>query len=429
VIPRDIDTSADDKWSRSYADVAAESPCGRLMRQYWHPVMLSTELPTRSIRRLLLLGERFVIFRLETKEIGVLAEQCPHRLASLVQGFLEPDGIRCCYHGWKFSPRGKLLDAPFGAPIGRSLSEGATTAGEATECGGIIFVRLDASDQGAPLPHWDILTEGDWEIVVQRHEVDCNWLQYQENAADLTHTLFLHGAWLRRIGIPDASGFYSELNWYGFQFMRFGLVKAWKYENRAVGWGNLAIFPNILRIEQEMHWRVPLSSERTLIFQVSTRPLLPRASGVKNDGVSDSPLPAREGEPIPLQPARQGADLPPYSPWSFQGQDAFACASQGRIVDRRLEHTAPSDLGLLTYRKRWQDLCDEQATPSSVYDELINELGHLDPRPWMGVGDIAVSRPLDRRPFGKRLAWREIFTPETRVISVPRGTASKGPLG
>ena len=36
-------------------------------------------------------------------ELGLMAERCPHRGASMVYGIPEDGGLRCPYHGWKFS--------------------------------------------------------------------------------------------------------------------------------------------------------------------------------------------------------------------------------------------------------------------------------------------------------------------------------------
>ena len=60
-----------------------------------------------------------------------MTEQCPHRNASLYFGFIEPDGIRCCYHGWKFDcATGACIERPFetAAPHGEDAPEGLSGA-------------------------------------------------------------------------------------------------------------------------------------------------------------------------------------------------------------------------------------------------------------------------------------------------------------
>src|ERR1700687_3098847 len=87
---------------------------GSLMRQYWVPAMLSSELPAPDSDpvRVLLLGEQLIAFRDSNGSVGLLANNCPHRGASLFFGRNEESGMRCVYHGWKFSTNGACIDMP-----------------------------------------------------------------------------------------------------------------------------------------------------------------------------------------------------------------------------------------------------------------------------------------------------------------------------
>ena len=76
---------------------------GALMRQYWVPACLSSELVADGDPlRLMLLGEKLIAFRDSAGRVGVMDHRCPHRCASLFLGRNEEGGIRCIYHGWKF---------------------------------------------------------------------------------------------------------------------------------------------------------------------------------------------------------------------------------------------------------------------------------------------------------------------------------------
>lgn len=94
--------------------VGANTPMGRTMRRYWHPIATSAQLPTPDCAplRTRLLGQPFVVFRDSGGKVGVLDEACPHRGVSLALGRVEEGGIRCLYHGWKFTTEGKLLETP-----------------------------------------------------------------------------------------------------------------------------------------------------------------------------------------------------------------------------------------------------------------------------------------------------------------------------
>ena len=79
------------------------SVMGELMRQYWIPAALSSELVSDGAPvRLMLLGEKLIAFRDSSGKVGVMDHRCPHRAASLFLGRNEEDGIGCIYHGWKF---------------------------------------------------------------------------------------------------------------------------------------------------------------------------------------------------------------------------------------------------------------------------------------------------------------------------------------
>ena len=89
------------------------TPMGNLMRQYWIPACLSSELTADGEpMRLRLLGEQLIAFRDSDGRVGVIEHRCPHRGASLFFGRNEEDGLRCVYHGWKFDVEGNCVDMP-----------------------------------------------------------------------------------------------------------------------------------------------------------------------------------------------------------------------------------------------------------------------------------------------------------------------------
>jgi nitrite reductase/ring-hydroxylating ferredoxin subunit len=93
---------------------AAGTPMGKLMRRYWIPALLSSEVPEPDSTpvRVTLLGEELVAFRDTDGRIGLLDRHCPHRGASLFFGRNEECGLRCVYHGWKFDVDGRCVDMP-----------------------------------------------------------------------------------------------------------------------------------------------------------------------------------------------------------------------------------------------------------------------------------------------------------------------------
>ena len=94
--------------------VGPGTPMGAVMRRYWMPVCLSSELPGPdsdpvSVR---LYGEDYVAFRDTSGKVGLLHEYCMHRSVSLLTGRVADGGIRCLYHGWKYAVDGTILETP-----------------------------------------------------------------------------------------------------------------------------------------------------------------------------------------------------------------------------------------------------------------------------------------------------------------------------
>src|SRR3984957_14695826 len=92
-------------------EVRRGTPMGELLRRYWHPVGLAADAADIP-RKVRALGEDLVLFRDRHGRTGLLHARCCHRGTTLYYGKVEEDGIRCCYHGWKFSPEGRCLEQP-----------------------------------------------------------------------------------------------------------------------------------------------------------------------------------------------------------------------------------------------------------------------------------------------------------------------------
>ena len=86
------------------------TPCGEMLRRYWWPIGCADEVKSSPVP-VRLLGEDLVLFR-TPDGYGLLERYCAHRRASLEFGRVEERGIRCCYHGWLYSPQGRCLEQP-----------------------------------------------------------------------------------------------------------------------------------------------------------------------------------------------------------------------------------------------------------------------------------------------------------------------------
>jgi phenylpropionate dioxygenase-like ring-hydroxylating dioxygenase large terminal subunit len=184
--------------------VGRGTPMGELLRRYWHPVGLSMDA-TDTPRQIRVLGEDLILFRDGQGHAGLLYPRCVHRGASLFYGRVEEDGIRCCYHGWKFTVDGQCIDQPC------EPDNGAKTCGlvrqpyyPIKELYGLVFAYMGPPEKQPVLPRYDILENLEPGEIIEADAnsigsggpviVPCNWLQHFENVMDPFHVPILHGS-------------------------------------------------------------------------------------------------------------------------------------------------------------------------------------------------------------------------------------------
>src|SRR5579862_2201384 len=175
--------------------VGPDTPMGKLMREYWQPAMLSSELPAPDCTpvRIMLLGEKLIAFRDSNGQVGLLANHCPHRGASLFFGRNEECGLRCVYHGWKFDVTGRCVDMPNEPPESNFKDKVRATAYPCRERGGVVWAYMGPREEPPALPDLEPNMLAEEESYIGPIFQDCNWLQALEGDIDTSHVSFLHG--------------------------------------------------------------------------------------------------------------------------------------------------------------------------------------------------------------------------------------------
>ncbi|HET6928523.1 MAG TPA: Rieske 2Fe-2S domain-containing protein, partial [Hyphomicrobiaceae bacterium] len=157
---------------------------GDLMRCYWIPALMSSELERDGAPvRLMLLGEKLIAFRDSDGRVGVMDHRCPHRCASLFLGRNEASGLRCIYHGWKFDVAGNCVDMPSIPPPG-FMQKVKAKAYKVIERAGLVWVYMGACAEPPQLPGFEIFDLPEDEINVSFIQRDCNYLQALEGEID-----------------------------------------------------------------------------------------------------------------------------------------------------------------------------------------------------------------------------------------------------
>jgi 5,5'-dehydrodivanillate O-demethylase oxygenase subunit len=332
--------------------VGPGTPGGELLRRYWQVLCPAGEITEdRPKKRVRLLGEDLLVYRGDDGAMYCIEEHCLHRRASLFYGFIEPGGIRCCYHGWKFDCAGKCTERPFEKQTPDNLG---LKAYPVQELGGLLFAYMGPDPAPPPLlPHWDVLARNDRRrtvIVLPVHT--CNWLQIQENTVDSVHTYYLHGHMSVVKNLPtlgQGAYFYRPITGYDWGVCEWGIEKTLEYggDKPEMEIRPPLIFPNILRIPEgpveALHFRVPIDDMHTHIFWVGLMPHRgdgpdPAAGKTTFEYAPDKPLTESDEELM-----------------TFYGQDRVVWETQGAVFDRSTETLGASDRGIVMFRRMLEE--------------------------------------------------------------------------
>ena len=138
------------------ARVGPGTPCGEYMRRFWQPVLPSSDFTSRP-KEVRILGEDLIAFRDGEGRPGLLYPRCMHRGTTLLYGHVEPDGIRCCYHGWKFAVDGTCLDQPCEPNGGLNKEAARQPWYTVQERYGLAWAYMGPPDRMPILPRYDCM--------------------------------------------------------------------------------------------------------------------------------------------------------------------------------------------------------------------------------------------------------------------------------
>ena len=174
--------------------VGPGTPAGELLRRYWMPAALSSELVEKDGApvRVKLLGEDLIAFRDTNGKVGLVDAFCPHRRAPMFFGRNEECGLRCVYHGWKFDVNGDCADMP-SEPADTPLKAKVKIKSYPTsEGGGLIWAYMGPKDKMPPPPDYEWMRAPETHRHISKTFEDCNYLQAMEGGLDTAHSSFAH---------------------------------------------------------------------------------------------------------------------------------------------------------------------------------------------------------------------------------------------
>ncbi len=350
-----------------YTRVGAGTPTGELMRRYWHPIAVVSQMNDKWTKKIRLLGEDLILYKDRSGTFGLMEPHCAHRRMNMIYGIPEANGLRCPYHGWLYDETGQCIEQPYEEtedPDARFKDKIQMKAYPVEVKAGLIFAYMGPAP--APLvPNWDVFAIDDVIRDVGMTILPCNWLQAQENSLDPVHLEWLHAYWTNFIAEmrdePEHKRANRRHEKIGFDEFDWGIYKRRVMEGGSeadTSWqeGHPIVFPYFLRQggsgTNREHWtmtgpafqiRVPVDDTHTAHWWVMCH-----AKPAEDPEQRFEDIPFFSPPLIFLNEEGQ----PEYSILdSNSAQDIAAWITQGDIADRTGEHLGRSDKGIIMFRE------------------------------------------------------------------------------
>jgi len=77
----------------------------------WHVIGTTEDFPLNQPKKIQLKGKKYAIWKTSDKFVA-LDDQCPHKGASISNGYIHDSCIACPYHGYEFNDNGDLCSIP-----------------------------------------------------------------------------------------------------------------------------------------------------------------------------------------------------------------------------------------------------------------------------------------------------------------------------
>jgi phenylpropionate dioxygenase-like ring-hydroxylating dioxygenase large terminal subunit len=181
---------------------------GTLLRDFWYVALPAKKLkPGKSVRKKML-GEPVLVGRRSDGKVFAMRDICPHRGIPLSYGSVESDGVRCCYHGWKFNTDdGRCCEIPsLPEPGERDISRIRVQTYPCREVQGHIwvFIPAEGNEEADPstlpevptVPEFGDMAPGASETLL----FTCNVDHAVIGLMDPAHGSFVHTSWWWRTG-------------------------------------------------------------------------------------------------------------------------------------------------------------------------------------------------------------------------------------
>ena len=355
--------------NRKLTQVGPGTPGGELLRRYWQPIaglhQVTEESPTAFVR---MLGEDLVLFRDKSGRVGLLADHCSHRGASLLYGRVEERGIACAYHGWLYDTRGNCLETPAEPADSKLYLTVKHRAYPVEKLMGLYWAYM-GPEPVPPIRRLDVGAYPLERITVMPH--DASWIQALENnGLDGSHIYILHQDTGARKGTVLASttrGRIDELTTFDYEEVPFGIRCRMASSDGYIE-EDLVAFPNMLRRVNQIQIHAPVDDTHTHCFKLYF-------SRERNGYDADLETEAVDYYVQQAEELKEGPGVYPdvrYRMNELGYQDITAIETQGAIAPRLDWRLATADRGIVLFERmllREMDRVQEGRDPIGVIRE------------------------------------------------------------
>ena len=406
--------------------VGPGTPMGNVMRRYWLPCMLSEEIadPDCPPVRTRLLGEDLVAFRDTSGKVGLLAEKCSHRRASLFYGRNEEDGLRCIYHGWKYDVEGNINETP-AEPAASMIKHHVKHPAYATlEVNGLIWAYMGPKEKQPPVPDypWFHLPRENMDPGYKAI-LECSWLQCLEGDNDSIHSAYLHRR--QRPGSTEAETEASRRNQaeVSIEVSKWGVRAATLYPMgdgttfartntfSMPCFGNTPLGRGDVNDGMRIHFQVPRDDYSNIRFSLEVWWNKPATGGEFRNREEVGPgfhnIMNRENDWMIDRAKQRSGEVYAGINAGNHTQDACVTETMGSITDRTQEHLGVTDTHIVEMRKFYlQAIKDVQEgrDPAGIYfDPEQNKIGN-----WQHMITAVIPAGSDWRDVMPKVTdWRE----------------------
>ncbi len=163
----------------------------------WYVILESTELKSRPIS-MTRLGERMAAWRDQNNQPHVVADQCPHRGASLGQGKVMEGCIQCPFHGFEFDSTGRCTLIPANGRASEPPKAMHVKAYPTREAHGYIWIWWGEKQSEHTILPWFAELDGRYAYASYHDYWPVHYTRGIENQLDGVHLPFVHASTIGR---------------------------------------------------------------------------------------------------------------------------------------------------------------------------------------------------------------------------------------